>query len=295
MIKIGILGSDSSHALAFAKLCNIPDNGTGLYHFSNIRITMIYGHDETKTKEVARNGQIESIATSPDELLGNVDAVMILFRDGNLHKTYATPFIKNGTPTWIDKPFTVNIKEGIELLEEATNSNCLITGGSTCKYSADVLNLKDMVDSKTIGNLISGYLNFPGDMNSPYNGLHFYGPHMAEMLFTIFGYDVKSVRSNFNNNELICVVNYDKFQVILNFTKEIKDAICILHGDEKSHVGSIRIDGSVYKQGFIKFIDMLQSNTMPLSAEKLIAPTILISAIEKSITTNNVVYFDKNI
>ena len=56
MIHIGILGSDNSHALHFAKLCNIPDEN-GKYTYDDIRITAIYGKDDdpAHTKQVAED------------------------------------------------------------------------------------------------------------------------------------------------------------------------------------------------------------------------------------------------
>jgi predicted dehydrogenase len=293
MIKIGILGSDSSHALAFTKLCNIPDKTTGEYSFPDVRITMIYGHDKTQTKNVAMDGQIETIATTPDELLGNVNAVMILFRDGNLHTSYALPFIKASIPVWIDKPITVDIKDCEKLIMEAEKYNCLITGGSTCKYNQDVLQLAEIANNGTLGNVVSGYINFPGDINSPYNGLHFYGPHMAEMLFTVFGYHVKSITTTLHNSEIICVANYEKISVVLNFNNTIADNFCLIHGDKKSYAGIINIDESTYKQGFKKFVEMLNSGKRPLSLDKLVAPTVLLTAILESLSTGSEIFLDK--
>lgn len=293
MIKIGILGSDSSHALAFAKLCNILDETTGEYAFPDIRITTIYGLDEIQTKNIAMEGQIETIAATPEEMLGNVDAVMILFRDGNLHASYALPFIKASIPVWIDKPFTIDIKDGKKLIMEADNHNCLITGGSTCKYNYDVLKLAEIADNGTLGNVISGYMNFPGDINSPHNGIHFYGPHMVEMLFSIFGYDVKSITTTLHNSEIICVANYEKITVVLNFNNKIADNFCLIHGDKKSYAGKLNIDESTYKQGFMKFVEMIKTGRNPLSLDKLIAPTILLTAILESLNTGNEVFLDK--
>ena len=57
MIRIGILGSDNSHALAFAKLCNLPmENGE--YRYPDVRIAAIYGNDDDPqhTKDVAQQG-----------------------------------------------------------------------------------------------------------------------------------------------------------------------------------------------------------------------------------------------
>ncbi len=293
MIRIGILGSDSSHALAFAKLCNIPDETTGEYIFPDIRITTIYGHDETQTKNVASEGQIKTIAATPDEILENVDAAMILFRDGNLHASYALPFIRAKIPVWIDKPFTVSIHDAKMLLKEADYHNSLITGGSTCKYSHDVLHLAEIVDNGTLGDVISGYMNFPGDINSPYNGIHFYGPHLAEMIFTIFGYQIKSITTTLLNSEIICVANYENISVVLNFTNTIADNICLIHGNKKSYAGKINIDFTTYKLGFEKFVEMLKTGKRPISLDKLIAPTILLTAILESLNTGREVFLDK--
>jgi predicted dehydrogenase len=293
MIRVGILGSDSSHALAFTKLCNIPDVATGEFAFPDIRITAIYGHDETQTKNIAYEGQIRTIATTPDEVLENVDAAMILFRDGNLHASYALPFIKANIPVWIDKPFTVCLPDAKMLITEADNHNSLITGGSTCKYSHDVLNLAQIVDTGTLGNITSGYINFPGDINSPYNGIHFYGPHMAEMLFTVFGYDIRSVTATLHNSKMICVANYETKSVVLNFTTTIADNLCIIHGDKESYAGKINVDASTYKLGFEKFVEMLRTGKRPISLDKLVAPTILLTAILESLNTGSEVYLDK--
>lgn len=294
MIRIGILGSDSSHALAFAKLCNIPDSHTGQYNFPDVRITTIYGHDNNKTEKTAFEGQIQEIVSSPDELIGKVDGVMVLFRDGNLHVPYALPFIKAGIPLWIDKPLTVTLEDTQILLKEAEKYNSLVTGGSTCKYSYDVLELEKIVKSGSVGNVLSGYINFPGDINSPYNGIFFYGPHMIEILFTIFGYKVISLTTIKNDSNILCVANYDTYHVILDFTKDTCNNMCVIHGDKKSHVGEIRIDSSTYKAGLEKFIDMLKTGISPLSLDKLAASTRFLTAIKESLQTGKKVYLGRN-
>ncbi|MBU5334043.1 Gfo/Idh/MocA family oxidoreductase [Anaerocolumna aminovalerica] len=292
MIRIGILGSDSSHAFAFATLCNIPDTHTGQYNFPDVRITAIYGHDKKQTEKTALDCKIEEIVSSPDELIGKVDAVMILFRDGNLHTSYAIPFIKAGIPVWIDKPLTVTLEDSKILLKEAEKHNCLITGGSTCKYSKDVLELKNIINNGSVGNVLAGYINFPGDINSPYNGIFFYGPHIVEMLFTIFGYKVKSLTTIKRDSNILCVADYDTYSVVLDFTKNLDHSLCVIHGDKKSHVGEIKIDSSTYKAGLDKFIEMLDTGIMPLSPDKLAASTKFLAAINESFETEKKVYLN---
>lgn len=292
MFNVGIIGSDNSHALAFSKLANIPDEKTGEYAFPDIRITSIYGFDKEQTEKVAREGQIKFIAEKPEDLIDKVDAVMVVFRHGDLHAEYALPFIEAGIPTWIDKPFTIKIDEAKKLVEAAEKHNTLLTGGSTCKYAYDVLMLKNSVENSGAGNVLSGVLNFPGDLSSEYGGLFFYGGHMAEMLMTIFGYDVKSVTTTVKNENVIATARYDKYDIVLNFAKNCHQYLGIIYGDKKVIVREIDIS-IIYKLGFAKFVEMLRTGKRPLPLEQLVAPTVLLNAIVKSVETGKEVFLSE--
>lgn len=292
MVRIGIIGSDNSHALAFSKLANTPDR-SGEYLFPDIRITHIFGLDRGKTEEVALEGKIENIVDRPEELMGKVDAVMVVFRHGDLHARYALPFIEAGVPTWIDKPFTIRISEAEQLIEAASKSNTLLTGGSTCKYARNVQLLKNTVENDTgLGKVISGALNFPADLDSEYGGIFFYGPHMIEMLMTIFGYDVKSVVTSVHNGMLVAIAKYDKYQVVLNFTKDCPQSFGAVFGSEKAVTKEIDIS-DIYKLGFAKFVEMLHTGRKPLSLDKLLAPVLILNAIDRSIHTGREVFIEE--
>jgi len=284
MIRIGILGADSSHASAFSKLCNFPETDTGNYPFPEVRVTAIYGEDIEQAKQVALACNICEVVTSPEELLSKVDGVMVLFRDGNVHLPYALPFIESGMPVWIDKPITVTLKDSDLLLEAADKSPSLITGGSTCKYNKEVLELKKMVDQGDLGTVLSGYLNFPCDIYSPYNGIFFYAPHMVEMMFTIFGYEILSITCIKQKDTIRCIGKYEGFSVVLDFTNHVHQSFCMIHGDKKSHVREIKVDTSTYKAGLEQFITMLRTKNMPLPLTKLTAVTKVLTAINDSMS-----------
>lgn len=293
MFKVGIIGSDNSHALAFSRLTNIKNELTGEYEFPDIRVTAIYGHDEKKTEEVASEGKIEFIAKNPQDLFGKVDAVMVVFRHGDLHAEYALPFVEAGIPTWIDKPFTIKISDAKKLIEAAEKNNTLLTGGSTCKYAYDVIMLKNSVENdKSFGEIVSGALNFPANPDSEYGGLFFYGPHLAEMLMTVFGYDVKSVITSESNGNIIAVAKYDRYHIVMNFTKEAQRYLGIIYGAKKTIVRDIDIS-IIYRLGFAKFAEMLRTGKRPLPLCNLLAPVVLLNAIEKSIKTGREVYLSE--
>jgi predicted dehydrogenase len=127
MIRIGIVGSDSFHAQAFSSIVNHRDS-SGQYLYPDFKVTAIYGEKESRTEEIAKTYQIPVIVKEVHEMLGKVDAVMILLRDGSLHLTFAIPFLKAGIPVWMDKPFTASKEDCYQLLCTAKSYQTLITG-----------------------------------------------------------------------------------------------------------------------------------------------------------------------
>lgn len=287
MIRIGILGSDNSHALAFSMLCNIPDEN-GDYLYDDVRVTAIYGHDDDPehTKKVAEEGKIELIAEKPEDFIGKVDAVMVVTRSGALHVPLILPFVEAGYPVWLDKPVASSIEDVKKLKEACERNKTLITGGSTLKYNYDILALKNRINNKAFGTLLGGAMNFPGDLESKYEGLFFYGSHLVEMMLSVFGYDVKSVyATSVKSSRIGVLAKYNDFTVSLSYLAEAKEYLLTVYGSEKSY--TIPMDMAViYKLGFAKFIEMLKTKRMPLSFDDLVKPVYVIDAILKSIKEN---------
>lgn len=284
MIRIGILGSDNSHALAFSKLCNIPDEN-GNYLYDDIRITAIYGHedDPAHTKEVAEAGKIELIAEKPEDFYGNVDAVMVVTRAGRFHAPLIIPFIEKGYPVWIDKPITSSPADIDKLREACEKHNALVTGGSTVKYTYDVLSTKTRIENGVVGNVLGGNLNFAGNLESPYDGLFFYSGHIVEMMLAVFGYDVKSVSAvNIGAGKIVASVKYEDYIINLNIIDGLYKYELTVYGSDNIYTTPIDIS-ICYKQGFDKFAEMLRTKKMPLSFDKLVKPVYVIDAIVRSL------------
>ncbi len=293
MTRIGILGSDNSHALAFAKICNLPmENGE--YRYPDVRITAIYGNDDDPkhTRDVAEQGKIEFIAEKPEDFMGRVDAVMVVYRKGSLHVPAILPFVEAGYPVWIDKPIAVSIEDVKRLQEAVERNNTLVTGGSTLKYNYEVLTLQNKVKSGVLGTVTGGAMNFPGDVDSPYDGLFFYGSHLCEMCLTIFGYDVKSVHASKLSHDNICVAaKYEDKQVCLSY-QDLYNYTATVYGTEKS--ATMEIDASfIYRLGFEKWLEMLRTGRMPLSFDDLVQPVYMLNAIQKSIDEGREVTIDE--
>lgn len=286
LFRIGIIGSDSSHAEIFSKLVNIPSPMQEGNYFQDFRVTHIFGIDRVRTEQVVRDGNIENIVGTPEEMFGKVDAVMVVLRHGDLHVKYALPFIKAGIPTWIDKPFTIKKEDAKFLIQVAEEHHTLLTGGSTCKYTDDILMIKNAVEKGSkIGKIKTAILNFPATMNNEYGGLHFYGSHLVEMAMMAFGYDAISVTAFKNNGIVTAIVNYDRYQITLNFIPDLKENEAILFGYNGTMIKEIDIT-CCYIQGFKNFAEMLRTGKPVIRLDHLYKPVVLLNAILESIETD---------
>ncbi len=281
MFKLGIIGSDNSHALAFSKLANLPDSNEN-FLFPDVKVTHILGDSYESALSVAEKAQIPNIAASPSALYDSVDAVMIVYRHGRQHYPTAPPFLKRHIPVWIDKPVTIDAAECRHLIRTACENNTILAGGSTCKYCPDILKLQTECQNLLKQNaLISGSFNFPGEINSPYGGIYFYGGHAMEILTTIFGPDVRSFKADVHCGNIIALAKYDTFTVTINFS-EVSQFFGTLYTTSQVINNNIDIS-NIYYYGFSKFIKALRKNTLMEPLESLLRPVILLNTLEKAI------------
>lgn len=281
MFRIGIIGSDNSHASAFSKLANLPQED-GSFLFPDVKITHILGDTPLSASSVAKACRIPHTVQNLEEMYNQVDAVMIVYRHGGTHFQSALPFLERGIPVWIDKPVTIDPEECRKLIRLAESRKTILAGGSTCKYCPDVLRLKSEFLRLQDGSaFISGAFNFPGEIDSPYGGIYFYGGHAAEILTTIFGTEVRSIKADVHCGNLIAIVKYDSFTVTVNFS-EVPSFYAALYASSEVVWSGIDISG-IYLQGFEKFVEALRRNSPVEPPESLLLPVRILNALELAI------------
>ena len=217
MIKIGLIGTQSMHAWAFAESCNKPD-AEGKYCFPDARVTALYGVDDEDEhiKYTMEKGNVPVRAESLEELYEHCNAFMILQRRGGEHMKYALELIKRGYPVFIDKPVCRTAEE-VEMLNQlAEEQTSVICGGSGLKHDLQLQELKRQIDGNEFGQIRGATLNHTADMDSPYDGIFFYLPHAVEMMLELFGYDPKSVSTTVHSHDNFTVcVKYEAYMINL--------------------------------------------------------------------------------
>jgi predicted dehydrogenase len=252
-MKIGIVGSESAHAKAFAN--------------------------------TLRQMGIEAVISDTLQASSAFDGVMVTARDGRMHKELALPWIARGVPLWIDKPFAVDSAQAEDIINAATARKSFVTGGSTCKFAPDVLSLSEQIRNGGLGEIRSAMLNFPAALDSPYNGLHFYASHLVEMALTLFGYDMREIAAFEKNGGVVCLARYNKYDIVMNFQDGVWDSYATVLGTEKQTARKLDLS-NVYSDGVCAFIKMIKTGIAPVSYDKLLMPVKIVNAIERSINVS---------
>jgi predicted dehydrogenase len=288
MTRIGIVGSDNSHAIMFARIFNVGEASVDCVP-ADYRVTAIYGADPARTRQVADEGRIPLIVDDPADMLGQVDAVMVVFRHGDLHARYALPFIEAGIPTWVDKPFAIDVRDAVAMVDAAERHGTPLTGGSTLKHTWDVQALKRYIETTTIRSiapLVAGTINYDTSLENEYGGIYFYGSHLAEVTMTLFGYEPRSVLATEHAGNVAAIVKYDTFYVVMNFLPKAKDknrnnCYALVFGENGTIVRDLDQTTSDVG-GTENFVRMLQTGRSPFPLPQLVMPVALMRATDIS-------------
>lgn len=282
VIKIGLIGTQSMHAWAFAQACNIPDS-KGDYNFPNARVTAMYGVDDTEehVKLTLEKGNIPTAVSSLEELMKQCNAFMILQRRGGEHLKYATELIKKGYPVFIDKPVCCTLEDMKRLQALAAEHDAVICGGSGLKYNKQIVELKKLIEEQSFGQIKGATINHSADMDSPYDGIFFYLPHAVEMMLELFGYNPVSVQTTVlsHNNFTVCV-KYQEYMINLAINSS-SPCFVVVNGKTGT---AIQIDSSdIFLENMRNFVTAIERHEVIKDTEKLTKHVAVILAVQESI------------
>lgn len=195
MIKVGIIGLDTSHAPAFAKLLNAAEPEP---QYAGCRIVAAYPQgSRTIESSVKRVPQYTAdvkvhgveIVDSIEALLERCDAVLLESNDGQVHLEQALPVLKAGKRLFIDKPIAASLPHAIAIFKAAEKYNTPVFSCSSLRYT------KKMAEatSGTHGKIFGADSYSPCALEPSHPDFYWYGIHGVEPLFTLLGPECKNV------------------------------------------------------------------------------------------------------
>lgn len=208
VIKIGIIGLDTSHAPAFTKIFN-AENSNPVYQGLRVVAAYPYGSKDIEssasripkyTEEVKSLGV--QIVNSIADLLKLVDVVLLETNDGRLHKDQAFQVLKAGKPMFIDKPTAASLSDVLAIYEAAQKQNVPVFSCSSLRYMKSAQQVR--YENK-IGKVLAADTFSPATIEPHHPDLFWYGIHGVEVLFTVMGPGCQSV-TRFNTEKMDVVV-----------------------------------------------------------------------------------------
>ena len=284
MYRIGILGAENSHAMAFAQIFNgyKPELAD---RFPDIRVTAVGGMYPEENRKVYEQCGLDLLCQDPEEMIGQVDAVMVTARDGAYHAAFARPFIEAGIPAFIDKPFTRNPQEAIELARLAKSRGVPLAGGSSVKLCTAVADMQTAV--RNAGDTIrGGDVTAPVSMKNEYGDFWFYSAHLVESSLAIFGPDAEWVWASRSAQGVTAIIHYPRFEVTNHFIEEAYHYSASLMTTDGIRFESLKID-DIYRLECESFAKMLRTGKMDFSYEELVRPAFYLDAVERSFLTGD--------
>jgi len=195
-LRVGIIGLDVSHSVAFTKLLNDP---AAPAEYGGYKVVAAYpkGSNDIAfsvnripefTKAVESMGV--EIVSSINELLNKVDVILLNTNDGRLHLEQALAVFRAGKRVFIDKPFAASLPQVAAIFNAAQNYKVPVFSSSSLRYIENRLQLTP----DKIGKILGADTYSPATIEKTHTDLFWYGVHGVEMLYTLLGTGCKKVR-----------------------------------------------------------------------------------------------------
>lgn len=190
-MRIGIIGTDTSHSIAFTELLNDKEHP---YHVEGGEIIVAYpGGSPDFQLSISRVAAFAEemnlrfgvrVVEHPEQVAAECDAILLLSADGRVHREWFEIIAPYGKPVFIDKPLANSLEEAKAIFNLAAQWSIPILSTSALRY-ADALTRQ--LGSNHNDSIISVDCYGPMFMEPTQKGYYWYGIHSVEMLFTVMG------------------------------------------------------------------------------------------------------------
>ncbi|OJW17829.1 MAG: dehydrogenase [Planctomycetales bacterium 71-10] len=196
VLKAGLIGLDTSHAVAFTKLLNDPKAPPEV---AGVRVVAAFpggspdvpsSRDRVPeyTKTLKEEYGVE-VVDSIEALLGKVDVVFLESVDGRPHLEQARPVFKARKPMFIDKPVAGSLADAVEIFELAKETGTPVFSSSALRFSPGIAAMR----AGKLGDVAGCDAYSPCELEEHVPDFFWYGVHGVETLFTILGTGCESV------------------------------------------------------------------------------------------------------
>lgn len=191
-LKAGIIGTDTSHVLAFINLFRRNPQW---------RVTVVAAFKDGMEDNPSSWNRVEryakqlqekygvAICETVEELLQKVDVVLIECVDGRPHLKYARAVFQAGKLLFIDKPFTASLADAQEIVRLSKQTGVAFFSSSCVRFQPNITAFRQA----PVGKMVKAQGSSPMSIEKHHPDLFWYGIHGVEALYTVMGRGCVSV------------------------------------------------------------------------------------------------------
>ncbi|MBU3664997.1 MAG: gfo/Idh/MocA family oxidoreductase [Chthoniobacterales bacterium] len=245
-LKLAMVGLDTSHVEAFAKLLHDTSHP---YHVRGARVVAAYPGIPSQDFALSRDrvdGYTRklrdefgvTIVGSEEDAAVAADAVLLESVDGRVHRTQLEKLAPAGKPVFVDKPFALSMSDAEAMFELAARHRFPLMSSSALRYAQGLI---DALADGSKGPVIGADFYGPMAIEPTQPGFFWYGIHTAEALVATLGSEVRG----------FAVASNDDHDVL---TAEWADGrIGTIRGNRKGNTG---FGGVIHREKGSTFIDV---------------------------------------
>lgn len=199
-LRIGMIGTDTSHFSHFAKYLNDPE---APHRIEGGKLTVAYPGG-SEDFELSRN-RVEKYSTelrdeygvllvdSPEKVAEACDAIILTSVDGRVHLEQFQRIASYGKPVFIDKPFAVSSAHAQAIADLAAAHGVPLFSSSSIRYMDQLQAAVASIDAKQ--SIYGADVFGPMELQETQPGLYWYGIHSVDVLYQIMGPGCEKVQA----------------------------------------------------------------------------------------------------
>jgi predicted dehydrogenase len=280
LIRLAILGVDSSHAELFGRLVLDRKDVLG----NDVSISAVWGECDAEALRLATALHLDAPARTPESALQRADGALVLGRFADAHRVPACLAIERGVPTFIDKPVADSVGVIREFSALADKHKCLVTGGSALRWCSEVgraTNALASGDARLISVRGPAHCTDLGD-DPRFESVFFYGVHAVEMLLQTLGHRIEDVTIEKRPDGIHarCRTARGRGQIdLLRRTPEFYEIGA--YGPRVAGASVVALDGTYNLEMLRRFVSAVRGNEAPVSLDSTLAATHLLAQIHE--------------
>jgi len=195
-LRVGVIGLDTSHAIAFTEILNTPKPAGADY---GCKVVAAYPQGSRDIADsVSRVPEYTAkmkemgveIVDSIEVLLTKVDAVLLESNDGRVHLEQLRPCLKAKKPVFIDKPVAGSLADVVTIFEEAKAAGVPVFSSSGLRFAKATQEVR----KGSLGKVLHAETISPAHLETTHPDLFWYGIHGVESLVTLMGPGAEKVK-----------------------------------------------------------------------------------------------------